>query len=92
MELNEEAQQIVRDFCAAINSAVEKSFEVADAIARLRAIGYELDLTLRLDIGLREHKTAAEAMSPEAEPAELELTDDDRRIFQRMKIRIDDLE
>lgn len=91
MELNEEAKQIVRDFCAAINSAVERSSEVADAISRLRDAGYDLELTLRLDIGLREHGDGA-LVEENGEPAELELTDDDRRIFQRMKIRIDDAE
>lgn len=87
MELNDEAKQIVRDFCAAINTAVERSSEVADAISRLREAGYDMELTLRLDIGLREH---AALEGYEDEPTTLDLTDDDRRTLQRMKIRIDD--
>lgn len=90
MELSEDSKQIVRDFCSAINSAVERSSEVAEAIARLREAGYEMELTLRLDIGLREHSTGETIFDPLAEPAALDLTEDDRRTLQRMKIRIDE--
>lgn len=86
MELNDEAKQIVRDFCAAINTAVENSSEVANAISRLREAGYEMELTLRLDIGLREHPDAV----TEESLLTLDLTDDDRRTLQRMRIRIDE--
>jgi hypothetical protein len=87
LELNDDAKQIVRDFCAAINTAVENSSEVANAIARLREAGYDMELTLRLDIGLREH---AQPDLDEEPFAPLELTDDDRRTLQRMRIRIDE--
>lgn len=86
MEINDEAKEIVQELGAAINSAVERSAEVAEAIERLRDAGYELELTLRLEIGLRENE---EAPPPEAS-AELELTDEDRRTLRRMKIRLDD--
>jgi hypothetical protein len=86
LELNDEAKQIVRDFCAAINTAVENSSEVANAISRLREAGYEMELTLRLDIGLREHPDAV----TEESLLTLDLTDDDRRTLQRMRIRIDE--
>ncbi len=89
LELNEEAKQIVRDFCAAVNSAVERSSEVADTIGRLRDAGYDLELNLKLEIGLRAHETEI-LNGEETEPADLQLTDDDRRILQRMKIRLDD--
>jgi uncharacterized protein (UPF0335 family) len=85
LEINDEAKQIVQDLGTAINSAVEKSSQVAEAIARLREAGYEMELTLRLEIALREHD---EAESNEAEAA-LELTDEDLRTLRRMKIRID---
>ncbi|MEJ7714113.1 MAG: hypothetical protein WKF84_30790 [Pyrinomonadaceae bacterium] len=50
MKPNEEAQQIMQDFCASIDFAVEKSFDVTDAIACARTV-IKLNLTLRLDIG-----------------------------------------
>ena len=87
MEINDDAKEIVQELGAAINSAVERSGEVAAAIERLRDAGYELELTLRLEIGLREHgdEGPGEDLS-----ARLELTDDDRRTLRSMKIRFDD--
>ncbi|HKS28845.1 MAG TPA: hypothetical protein VJS44_13555 [Pyrinomonadaceae bacterium] len=88
MDINDEAKQIVEELGAAINSAVEKSSEVANSIGRLRDAGYELELTLRLEIGLRRLNQQQEAK----EEIALELTDDDMRTLRRMKIRIDDNE
>lgn len=85
MEINDEAKQIVHELGTAINSAVEKSSQVAEAIARLREAGYEMELTLRLEIALREHDEA----EANEEEAALELTDEDLRTLRRMKIRID---
>lgn len=85
MEINDEAKQIVQELGTAINSAVEKSAQVAEAIARLREAGYEMELTLRLEIALRAQD---EAQAEEEETA-LELTDEDLRTLRRMKIRID---
>jgi hypothetical protein len=85
LEINDEAKQIVNDLGTAINSAVEKSSRVAEAIERLREAGYEMELTLRLEIALRAH---AETASDQEEAA-LELTDEDKRTLRRMKIRID---
>jgi hypothetical protein len=91
LEINDEAKQIVHDLGAAINSAVERSTEVADAIERLREAGYEMELTLRLEIALREN-AGAEPQADEEEEAGLELTDEDRRTLRRMKIRFDESE
>lgn len=85
MEINDEAKEIVQELGAAINSAVENSGEVAAAIERLRRAGYEMELTLRLEIGLREH-----ASDDVEDSARLELTDEDRRTLRSMKIRFDD--
>ena len=86
MEINDDAKEIVQELGAAINSAVENSSEVAAAIERLREAGYEMELTLRLEIGLREY----EGEPAEDGPAPLELTDEDRRTLRSMKIRLDD--
>ena len=88
MDINDEAKQIVEELGAAINSAVEKSSEVADAIGRLRDVGYELELTLRLEIGLRQ----LDGQEDGDEGVTLDLTDDDMRTLRRMKIRIDESE
>ena len=86
MEINDEAKKIVHELGTAINSAVEQSPQVAAAIERLREAGYEMELSLRLEIGLREQSQAEEAADEEAT---LELTDEDKRTLRGMKIRID---
>jgi hypothetical protein len=86
LEINDEAKQIVQELGMAINSAVEKSSQVAETIERLREAGYEMELTLRLEIALREH---AEEEAAGEEEAALELTEEDMRTLRRMKIRID---
>ncbi len=88
MEINDEAKEIVQEIGTAINAAVERSVEVAEAIERLRIAGYEMELTLRLEIGLRE--LADEDGDGDAAP--LELTDEDRRTLRSMKIRFDETE
>ncbi len=85
MEIDDDAKEIVRDIGTAINESVENSSKVAEAIERLREAGYEMELTLRLEIGLRPH--AGE--DGEEQDTTLNLTDEDVEVLQRMKIRID---
>ena len=85
MEIDDEAKEIVREIGSAINESVENSTKVAEAIERLREAGYEMELTLRLEIGLRPHAGDDESDSEAA----LNLTEEDLQVLQRMKIRID---
>ena len=87
MEIDDDAKEIVREIGTAINESVENSTKVAEAIERLREAGYEMELTLRLEIGLRPH---AEDEEIEGADTTLDLTDEDVQILQRMKIRIDE--
>ena len=84
MEIDDQAKEIVRDIGTAINESVENSPKVAEAIERLRDAGYEMELTLRLEIGLRPNTDESEQRE-----GDLNLTDEDVQILQRMKIRID---
>ena len=86
MDIDDQAKEIVQEIGTAINESVENSPKVADAIERLRDAGYEMELTLRLEIGLRPNSNDEET---DEEGAALSLTDDDLQILQRMKIRID---
>ena len=86
MEIDDDAKEIVREIGTAINESVENSTKVAEAIERLRQAGYEMELTLRLEIGLRPHSGDDET---EGDGATLELTEEDLQVLQRMKIRID---
>jgi hypothetical protein len=86
LEIDDDAKEIVREIGTAINESVENSPQVAEAIERLRDAGYEMELTLRLEIGLRPHSSEEEGETGETS---LELTDEDVQVLQRMKIRID---
>jgi len=85
LEIDDDAKEIVREIGTAINESVESSSKVAEAIERLRDAGYEMELTLRLEIGLRPHSDEARGDGETS----LELTDEDVQVLQRMKIRID---
>lgn len=87
MEIDDDAKEIVREIGTAINESVENSTKVAEAIERLREAGYEMELTLRLEIGLRPH--AADDEERSSDGADLDLTEEDLQVLQRMKIRID---
>ncbi len=90
MELDDKSKEAVRELGTAINAAIEKSAEVANAIEKLRQCGYEMQLTLRLEIGLRQIETTAiEVYDGEKTEFELELTDEDLRTLRRMKIKIE---
>lgn len=86
MNLDENAKKVVQELGEAINSAIEKSPGVIEAIERLREIGYEPNLTLRLEIGLQELMERLEAT--ENEEVELDLTDEDLKTLHRMKIKL----
>ncbi len=89
MELDEHAKKAVQELGDAINSAVGDSPRVAEAIERLREIGYEPNLTLKLEIGLQELATDEEEDDSILDETELELTDDDLKTLRSMKIRLD---
>lgn len=76
----------MQELGAAINAAVADSSGVARAIERLHAAGYEMELTLRLEIGLRQ----LDGDGPKDESVQLDLTEEDRRTLRGMRIRLDD--
>lgn len=86
MELDDKTKEAVKFLGEAINAAVERSHGVKLAVENLHDIGFEPILTLKLEIGLQE---IGERTDEEAEPIEeqLELTEEDLRTLQKMKIR-----
>ena len=85
--MDEETKRLAEDVGTAINESVRDSAAVAAAIERLREAGFEMELTLKLEIGLRAH-TGPEDEEPSS--GSLDLTDEDLRILRSMKIKIDD--
>ncbi len=86
MEMDDETKQLAEEVGTAINESVQQSPSVAAAIERLREAGFEMELTLKLEIGLRPHR---EGDSDSESSGALELTDEDMRVLQAMKIKID---
>lgn len=86
MQLDENAKSAVRELGDAINRAVEQSERVVNAIENLREIGYEPNLSLKLEIGLQEI-FMDEQPDEISQDTELELTDEDVRTLRRMKIK-----
>lgn len=96
MDLDEEGKELVQELGSAINSAVEKSPLVVEAIERLREAGYILDLTIRLEIALRKNPFDENGFDYNVDDngnegdVHLDLTAEDLRTLKQMKIRIDD--
>jgi len=85
LELDDEVKQLAEQVGTAINESVQESSSVAAAIARLREAGFDMELTLKLEIGLRPQ---SDLTSETGEP-DFEFTDEDLRVLRSMKIRID---
>ena len=84
--MDEHTKKLAEEVGTAINESVQQSASVAAAIERLREAGFEMELTLKLEIGLRpQSQDGAEAEGD----GSLELTAEDLRILRSMKIKID---
>ena len=87
MEMDEETRRLAEEVGTAINDSVQQSASVAAAIERLREAGFEMELTLKLEIGLRPQEDEDESDS--AHTGTTEFTEEDLRILRSMKIKID---
>ena len=84
--MDDETKQLAEEVGTAINEAVQQSSTVAAAIERLREAGFEMELTLKLEIGLRPQR---DGESDSESSGSLELTDEDMRVLSAMKIKIE---
>jgi hypothetical protein len=92
MELNHEVKKQVQELGDAINSAIESSARVVGAIEKIRAQGYEPYLSLKLEIGLSEIGQGPPKAPLRLGDLDIEFTDEDAKIMQSMRIRLDDFE
>ncbi len=88
MELDGKEKIAVKELGNAVNTAIEQSPTVADAIEYLREMGFEPKLSLKLEISLDEIPDFVPAADLPEDETELDLTDDDLQTLQRMKIII----
>ena len=86
MEMDEHTKRLAEEVGTAINESVQQSPSVAEAIDRLREAGFEMELTLKLEIGLRPQSQSGSGNESEGS---LELTEEDLRVLRSMKIKID---
>ncbi|MCB1023533.1 MAG: hypothetical protein KDB79_04030 [Acidobacteria bacterium] len=75
----------IRKLSDAVNTAVDGSPDVIEAIEELRTLGFEPNLNLVLEIGLSEIRTGTDGEKFQEEIS-LELSEDDLRELRRMKI------
>ena len=87
MEMDEETKRLAEEVGTAINESVQQSPSVAAAIERLREAGFEMELTLKLEIGLRPQSRDDE--SSYGNTGSLDLTEEDLRVLRSMKIKIE---
>ena len=87
MELDDYVKELAEQVGTAINESVQDSASVAAAIERLREAGFDMELTLKLEIGLRPQGEDANQEEPNS--GSLDLTEEDLRILRSMKIKID---
>lgn len=88
MEMDDETRRLAEEVGTAINESVQQSASVAAAIERLREAGFEMELTLKLEIGLRPQNDDED--EPGHSTESFELTEEDMRILKSMKIKIDE--
>ena len=84
--MDDETKRLAEEVGTAINESVQQSATVAAAIERLREAGFEMELTLKLEIGLRPQ---SDDESEEGGSAAADFTEEDLRILRAMKIKIE---
>jgi hypothetical protein len=79
VQLDDQLKQLLRELGQSINETVADSERINEAIARVRAAGYDIVLKLDATIGLARRDVAA-----------ARLTHQDRRLLESLHIRLDD--
>jgi len=79
LQLDDRMKQLLRELGHAINDSVSESQRIAEAIANIRAAGFDIVLKLDATIGLAR-RTAQDA----------KMTSQDRRFLEALHIRVDE--
>ncbi|MFQ5925910.1 MAG: hypothetical protein ACE5MH_00555 [Terriglobia bacterium] len=83
VQLDNRMKQLLRELGRAINEAVSDSDRIADAIAAIKANGYDVFLMLDAVVGLNRR-------SETTPQSGITITSQDRRFLKSLKIRLDD--
>lgn len=79
MQLDDRMKQLLRELGHAINDSVSESDRIAEAIANIRAAGFDIVLKLDATIGLARRQEQ-----------DAKMTQQDRRFLESMHIRVDE--
>jgi hypothetical protein len=80
LQLDDNLKNLLRELGHAINDTVSESERITGAIAGVRAHGYDIVLKLDATIGLARR---------DADSPETELTPQDRRFLESLRIQVD---
>ena len=80
MQLDDRLKNLLRELGHAINDTVSESERITGAISEVRAHGYDIVLKLDATIGLARR---------EASDAPAEMTPQDRRFLESLRIQVD---
>ena len=80
MQLDDRMKQLLRELGHAINDTVSDSERISDAIAGVRAAGFDIVLKLDATIGLARRASSQEQ----------KMTSQDRRFLESLHIRVDE--
>lgn len=78
MQLDDHLKQLLRDLGHAINDTVSESTRISEAIAEVRAAGFEIVLKLDATIGLARRDSDDQ-----------KITTNDRRFLESLHIQVD---
>jgi len=78
VHLDDQLKQLLRELGHAINDTVSESDRIAEAIANVRAAGFDIVLKLDATIGLARR-----------EDKPMKITNTDRRFLESLHIRVD---
>ena len=79
MQLDDRLKQLLKELGHAINDSVSESERISEAIAGVRAAGYDIVLKLDATIGLARRESESSRM-----------TWQDRRFLESLRIRVDE--
>jgi hypothetical protein len=79
LQLDDRMKQLLRELGHAINDSVSESERISEAIANVRAAGFDIVLKLDATIGLARRGSS-----------ESKMTQQDRRFLESLHIRVDE--